>query len=60
VNWIEQVRKLQRPWLVFSLSFVVGYLALIGQDWAQDIVKGAFLLLIGHLFGERAARNGGK
>lgn len=54
MDWLAKTQALQRPLIAIGFCAVVGYLAVTGEVWAQDIVKGAVLIVIGFLFGERA------
>ena len=53
--WYEILIKMQRPFCVIALVGIVAYLALAGYDKAMEAIIVAFALLVGALFGERAA-----
>ena len=52
---IELLRDIQRPFIAVILTCLLAYLALRGNDAAITAAITAFGLLVGHLFGERAA-----
>lgn len=52
---IALLRQAQRPVIAMILTCLLAYLALRGNDAAITAAITAFGLLVGHLFGERAA-----
>ena len=52
---LRLLQALQRPVIALSLTGLVLYLALQGNDRAIDTALTAFALLVGALYGERAA-----
>jgi len=52
---VETLRQVQRPVIAIMLTCLLAYLALRGNDAAITAAITAFGLLVGHLFGERAA-----
>ena len=52
---VELLRDIQRPFIAIILTCLLGYLALRGNEAAITAAITAFGLLVGHLFGERAA-----
>ena len=54
MQWVEVARAMQRIVIVILLVGVVCWLAIDGKEWAQTAISGAFGLVIGFLFGERA------
>lgn len=51
---LDFLRGLQRIAIVLWLAYIVGNLASAGAEWVQTAIAGAFGVVIGFLFGERA------
>ena len=55
LTMLASIIRLQRPLIAIILTCLLVYLAMEGHDAAITAAITAFSLLIGHLFGERAA-----
>lgn len=54
-DMLSTLQSLQRPTISISLTLLVLYLAINGNERAVDAAITAFALLAGALYGERAA-----
>lgn len=55
MTWVDKVRAMQRPYVLVLFTGVVVYMAIRGSADAQRVIVEAAILIVGALWGERAA-----